>query len=104
MYHSYSADDYRRHYELPLDYTVDGLVCFGTMPNKGQWSIASEAIEALNLQYTPAVESGFLESVHALDVHGRRVWFVIAFGGAFLSSVTQLACLFGSKANILVGS
>lgn len=104
MYHSYSADDYRQHYELAPDYTVDGLVGFGTMPHKRQWQIAHETIGALNLQAVPVLESGFLESVHAIEVQGRRVWFVITFGGAFLSSVVQLACLFGSKANLLVGS
>lgn len=104
MYHAYTADDYRRRMGVPLDYVVDGLVCYGTMPLKGQRAYTEAAITALGLHYAPVVESGWLESVYDIGVHGRRVWLVITLGGAFLSSVTQLACMFGSRANIVVGT
>lgn len=104
MYHAYSADDYRRRLGLSPDYVVDGLVCFGTMPTRGQREFTEAAITALNLQYKPVIESGWLESVYDIDVHGRRIWLVVTLGGALLSSVTQIACMFGSRANIVVGT
>lgn len=104
MYHAYSADDYRRRMGVSSDYVVDGLVCYGTMPNRRQCAYTEAAITGLGLQYRLVVESGWLESVYDIDVHGRRVWLVITLGGAYLSSVTQLACMFGSRANIVVGT
>jgi len=37
-------------------------------------------------------------------VGGKLYWFTIAYGGAILSEWTHLACLFGSKTNIVIGN
>ncbi|MCR4260946.1 MAG: hypothetical protein NUV96_01220 [Candidatus Colwellbacteria bacterium] len=46
----------------------------------------------------------FLKPVLECEIKGKTYWFTVAYGGALLSEYLHLACLFGSKKNILLGS
>lgn len=39
-----------------------------------------------------------------LEINNKKYWFVVEYGGATLSEYLHLACLFGSKINIHIGS
>ena len=47
---------------------------------------------------------GFLSRMIEVEMDNKRFWFDVPYGGAMLSEYLQLACLFGSKKNILIGS
>ncbi len=47
---------------------------------------------------------GFLSNILEIKINNRLYWFVVAYGGAILSEYLHLACLFGSKQNIHIGS
>ena len=50
------------------------------------------------------IEHEFLNPILEFKINGKNYWFVIAYGGVLLSEYLHLACLFGSKKNILLGS
>lgn len=104
MYKSYTAHEWREHLGLALDYSIEGFMVFGSY-QKSLYKMLQESLERLGqkAEYS-AFEDEFLEPIQEFTVHGKRYWFVIAYGGALLSEYLHLACIFGSKKNILLGT
>ncbi len=104
MYKEYSADDYKKLINFPSDYKVDGLIVYGTF-KKFPFDQAEESLQRLGLNYEYAtLEHEFFDSVREIKVNDQIIWIVVAYGGALLCEIMHLACLFGSKKNILLGS
>src|SRR3989338_5609810 len=104
MYKKFTADDYRKHINLPSDYSVEGFIVFGTF-KKYPYEILKDSL--LRLGHKAAfshIEHEFLNPILEFKIDGEVYWFAIAYGGALLSEYLHLACLFGSKKNILLGS
>lgn len=104
MYKKFTAEDYKKHLNLPSDYLVEGFIVFGTFA-KYPYEMLKDSL--LRLGYKAEfshIEDEFLNPILEFKVNGKNYWFVVAYGGALLSEYLHLSCLFGSKKNILLGS
>ena len=105
MYRNYTAGQYKKHLGFPVDYTVDAMLCYGTLYEERVLAQLAEVMSDLE-QDTEVKDlpHPFLRFGKELVVGDKRVWFAIGYGGAWLSEYLHWACLFGSKCNILLGS
>jgi len=104
MYKQLTANDYRQHFGLPDDYQVDGFVVYGTYKNH-PFEQFEDSLKQSGCKYQKLkLEHDFFGSLMEFKVDGKRYWLAIAYGGALLSEYLHLACLFGSRQNILLGS
>ena len=105
MYRHISASEHRAYLKLPDDYKVDGFLIYGTF-RTFPYDMLADALRSLGAPYQlrRLDQHEFLAPIAEFVVNNRRFWFTTAYGGALLSEYLHLACLFGSKKNILVGS
>lgn len=104
MYKKFTADDYKKHINLPPDYSVEGFIVFGTFKKYPYEMLKDSLLRLGHKAEFSHIEHEFLNPILEFKVNGKNYWFVIAYGGALLSEYLHLACLFGSKKNILLGS
>jgi purine-nucleoside phosphorylase len=105
MYRSITADQYREHLGFPSDYTIDALLCYGTLYEERVLSQLTEITASLKLNtQLNDLPHSFLRFGKELTIGDKKIWFAIGYGGAWLSEYLHWACLFGSKKNILLGS
>lgn len=104
MYKQFTAEDYKKHLGLSPNYKVDGLVVYGTYQNY-PFEQVEESLKRLGVSYEiNELEQDFLSQIREIKVSDKVFWLAVAYGGALLSEYIHLACLFGSKMNILLGS
>jgi len=105
MRNTITATQFKDHLNLPLDYKVDGVFCYGTsfqdraIDDLRQYLLNTE----LNAEIIP-FDSPIMHSVREINIIGKKFWFVMAYGGAELSEYLHMACIFGSQKNIFIGS
>lgn len=104
MYKSFTAEEYRKHFNLPIDYCVDGLISYGGWMEEKQRGEIEVILKESHISYSLRTLDGFLTHVLEIKISGKNYWFVVMYGGAMLSEYVHLACLFGSKKNIHMGS
>ncbi|EKE04817.1 MAG: hypothetical protein ACD_19C00432G0013 [uncultured bacterium] len=104
MYKQLKIDDFRKVFKLPQDYTVSGFLCHGTWKREDEILNIKNALSELDIDYKINTFSNFLQRMIEINVNGKRYWFDFSYGGAMLSEYLHIACLFGSKKNILIGS
>lgn len=105
MYKSFAAAQYKKHLGFTEDYMVDGVLCYGTLYEENILSALKYCITEMGIVAAPKVlPHPFLRFAKELNVGNKKLWFVIGYGGAWLSEYLHWACLFGSKKNILAGS
>ncbi|PIV46260.1 hypothetical protein COW09_00360 [bacterium (Candidatus Moisslbacteria) CG12_big_fil_rev_8_21_14_0_65_36_11] len=105
MYKSLTTEDIRRLLKVPENYKVDGLLVSGTNPKAKEYLHLSEALEKLGVPYKEEIfQSGFFSDVKILMIGGKRIWFDVVYGTAYLSELIHVASMLGSKANVLLGS
>ncbi|MEO8104856.1 MAG: hypothetical protein ABI602_00785 [Candidatus Saccharibacteria bacterium] len=105
MYKTFTAADYRKHHKLPADYAVEGFIIVGTF-HPGPYDQLKDELMKLPVpvDYSRTLAGPYFEPILEFAVKGKRYWFAVAYGGTMLSEWTHLACLFGSKTNIVIGS
>jgi len=104
MYKQFTAEDYKKHLGLDPNYKVDGFMIYGTYQNYPFEQI-EESLKRLGVSYeVNELKQDFLSQIREIKVSGKVFWLAVAYGGALLSEYMHLACLFGSKKNILLGS
>lgn len=104
MYKSLTAEDYRKFLSLPADYAVHGLLSYGAWDENKHINKIQKLLNDLGIKYTAHKLDGFLSHALELKINNKNYWFVVMYGGALLSEYVHLACLFGSKKNIHIGS
>lgn len=105
MYKSFTADDYRNHWKLPADYEVHGFIIFGTFHPGPYDQLKAELVKlGVAAEYKRTLDSPYFDPILEFTIAGKNYWFTIAYGGTMLSEWTHLACLLGSKTNIVIGS
>lgn len=104
MYKAFSAKDYKDLLGLPDDYRVEGMICYGAWNKDKQVKIFKDTLQGIGRNFEYGILLDFLEKIIEFTVDGKRYWFDALYGGALLSEYLNLACLFGSKKNILLGS
>jgi purine-nucleoside phosphorylase len=105
MYKTFTADDYRKHHKLPLDYAVHGFIVFGTF-HPGPYEVIKEELAKIGkvVSYERTLAGPYFQPILEFTVDGKTYWFTVAYGGTMLSEWAHLACLFGSQANVVIGS
>ncbi len=105
MYKSFTAEDYKKHFDLPKDYEVSGFISFGTF-KKSPYDQIKEVLNGMNIDvsYRRTITNDFFEPILEFTIDTKTYWFAVAYGGAILSEWLHQACLYGSKINIVVGS
>lgn len=105
MYKSFTAEQYKKHLGFPEDYRVDGVLCYGTLYENKVHSALKICLTEMNVvAKLISLPHPFLRFAKELNIDGKRIWFVIGYGGAWLSEYLSWASMFGSKKNLLVGS
>ncbi len=103
MYKSFTAQEYLKFFNLPSDYKVDGVLLSGTWRREVEQEKVKKVLTELNEEIEFETLPHFLFNTLVFKINGKRFWFDAFYGGAILSEFLHLACLFGSKKNILVG-
>lgn len=104
MYKSFTAEEYRKLLGLQKDYHVDGMLCYGTWDKEKHVQFFKNIILKSGRGFAYGELPNFLQKILEFSIDGRRYWFDVSYGGALLSEYLHLACLFGSRKNILLGS
>ncbi len=104
MYKSFTAEQFKSHLGLPLNYSVEGLLSYGAWDEHKHLDEIQKILNELGVTYKSKMLAGFLCHICELEINGKIYWFTMLYGGAMLSEYTHLACLFGSKKNIHIGS
>ncbi len=104
MYKSFTADEYRRHFNLPMGYKIEAFISCGSWNLEKEFNNTLEALGGLGIDYESKNLEGFLQNILEIKIEDKLYWFTVAYGGAILSEYLHLACLFGSKQNIHIGS
>lgn len=104
MYKKLTANDYRKHFGLPDDYEVEGFIVYGTYKTHPFEQFEDSLKRSGHAYEKSKLNHDFFSSLMEFRVEGKTYWLAIAYGGALLSEYLHLACLFGSKQNVLIGS
>lgn len=105
MYRTITAEQYRKHLGFPADYKVDAVLCYGTLYEDRIIYALKDALSELDIEAEiNSLSHEFLRFGRELKIGDRTIWFMIGYGGAWISEYIHWACLFGSKKNILLGS
>jgi purine-nucleoside phosphorylase len=89
---------------LPESYTVAGLLSYGAWDEKKYVEKLNQTLSDLHIEYTLRPLEGFLSHIYEIKTGKGVYWFTMLYGGAMLSEYVHLACIFGSKRNIHIGS
>jgi purine-nucleoside phosphorylase len=104
MYKTLTAEDYRAHLGLPQNYKVDSFIVYGTF-NQFPFEQFEKSVDNFDRKFEKVErENPFFQNLREYIVDGKVIWVAIAYGGALLSEYVHLACLFGSRKNIHIGS
>ena len=104
MYKAFTADDYKKLFDLPIDYKIDGMLCYGTWNREKHIEIFKDILKKSNKDFVCKELPDFLKNIVEFSVGEKKFWFDVSYGGTLLSEYLHLACLFGSQKNILLGS
>lgn len=104
MYKKLTSSEYRKHLGLPDDYTVDGFLVYGTY-KRHPFDQFEDSLKRTGHTYVRRqLDHEFFGSLVEFIINDRVYWVAIAYGGALLSEYLHLACMFGSRHNILIGT
>ena len=105
MYKHLTKDDWKHLLKIPDEYVVDTLIVNGA-GKKEEALNTFKNILSKNKQVSKVsnLQDSFFQNVLEFNLKEKKIWFDVAYGGAYLSELIHIACLFGSKKNFLVGS
>ncbi|MFA6194182.1 MAG: hypothetical protein WC719_00350 [Patescibacteria group bacterium] len=104
MYKGFTSEDYKKYFNLSAEYSVSGLLSSGTWNEEEYFKEIHEVLKGLNIGYSSKRLEGFLSHIYEIKIDGKIYWLSSLYGGVMLSEYIHLACLFGSKKNIHIGS
>jgi purine-nucleoside phosphorylase len=107
MYTSVNVEAFKKRTGLPADYTVDGFLAAGTWDlyaNSRHIPHLKQALETLQIDtVVTRIEGEELGHAFEFMYDGKRYWFVPVMGTAVMSQYAHIACLLGSRKNLLAG-
>jgi len=105
MYKHISKEDWERILQLPHNYSVDALVVVGIANREKELEFFKNILFQQNsVEEKQNIKDSFFKNIFEFTLNGKTIWFDIVYGGAYLSELAHIACLFGSKKNFLLGS
>lgn len=106
MYRESTAKDWKRNLNLDDSYKVDAVVVFGSGYKKKQYEVLDEVLESLEKNHDILIEQledEFFRGIKVIVIDGKRIWFDLVYGGAYLSELLHIGCLLGSQINLFLG-
>lgn len=106
MYQSLSAERFGAHLGLPEGHAVQGFLGCGTWDLNAEPHLAHlrRALASLGIETElRRLEHSGVGHGHEFAVEGRNYWFAPVMGTAVMSVYAHVACLLGSRKNLLVG-
>ena len=104
MYKAFTAQELKKMFNLPEGYSIEGLLSYGAWDRPKHDVNIKKVLKELGVDFIISKPDGFLQYITEINIHGKKYWFTIMYGSALLSEMIHLACLFGSKRNIHIGS
>jgi len=105
MYKHISKEDWERILQLPHNYSIDALVVVGAAYREKELeSFKNILFQQNSVEDKHNIKDSYFKNIFEFTLNGKTIWFDIVYGGAYLSEVAHIACLFGSKKNFLIGS
>jgi len=105
MYKQFTAREWKATFGFPEDYAIEGMIVYGTWNKQKELEILGQSLRDLKIEYQINKLPDFLvDGVSEIVIGGKKYWYSVSYGGALLSEYLHLACMFGSKKNILLGS
>jgi purine-nucleoside phosphorylase len=106
MYKSLTKQDIQNLLKVPLNYKVDGLIVAGVNPKRKEYRYLYNALNRLFPGYKKEekIKDRFFSDIRSFKIGSKRIWFDVVYGAAYLSEVVHIACMLGSRANILLGT
>ena len=106
MYRNISPEEYKKYLNLSPQYRVDGLLISGTWNIEQEAEVLNKSLQGLETSYDliKFESNDFLNNGYELRINNKTIWFFVVYGSALTSEYTHLACILGSKKNILIGS
>lgn len=104
MYKHLSSVDLKKYIGVSPDYAIEGFLSYGTY-KKYPYDLLKEALfsQNKNALFTK-LDDEFLSPILEFTVDDKKYWFTAVYGSALLCEFLHLACCFGSKKNIHIGS
>lgn len=104
MYKTLSADTFRTHLDLGLGYEVEGFLVYGGWKREIYDEVLGLVGELGRPFSSARFRNEYLAPILEITLDGKCFWFVVSYGGALLSEFAHLACLLGSRKNLVIGS
>lgn len=105
MYRSYTVADFKEYFDLPDNHKVDGVLFYGSWRKNEHKDLLKKIIQEQGFQAEyEQLGKSFLGEILVFKINGKRIWFEVGYGGAYISEILHLACMLGSKKNIILGT
>jgi purine-nucleoside phosphorylase len=104
MYKELTKETFLTDMNLPSDYHVDGLIAVGSGNKQKMINYFNEVSKEFDISNVEKLIDVFFEHTFSFIINGKRIWFDVVYGSAYLVELMHICCLLGSKKNILLGS
>jgi len=107
MYKELTKKDWNKLLKFPEDKEVDAVIVSGNSLANREREIGFLEQALSNYKDVKKVEyiqDNFFSSIYEFEIGDKLIWFDVVYGGAYLSELLHVGCLFGSKKNFLVGT
>lgn len=104
MYKFITPQEHKNYFGFASTYTIEGLLSYGAWDVEKQFGYFEKTLLDIDPEAKIKRLEGFLSNILEVKVGTKYYWFCVSYGGAQLSEYIHLACQFGSKKNIHIGS
>lgn len=98
-----SVKDIKTLLGLPINYKVDACIVYGGYKSENK-KIFLSVLRKFYQYKIEKLNDEFLNPILSVKAGGKRIWFIIEYGGVKLSEIIHFASMFGSKVNVLTGT
>ena len=107
MYNELTKKDLYKLLKFPEDKKVDAIIVSGVaLANRDrEIGFLEQALSNYkDVKKVEYIQDNFFSSIYEFEIGDKLIWFDVVYGGAYLSELLHVGCLFGSKKNFLVGT
>lgn len=107
MYKELTKKDWYKLLKFPEDKKVDAIIVSGVaLANRDrEIGFLEQALSNYkDVKKVEYIQDNFFSSIYEFEIGDKLIWFDVVYGGAYLSELLHIGCLFGSKRNYLVGT
>ena len=107
MYKELTKKDWNKLLKFPEDKKVDAIIVSGVaLANRDrEIGFLEQALSNYkDVKKVEYIQDNFFSSIYEFEIGDKLIWFDVVYGGAYLSELLHVGCIFGSKKNFLVGT